>query len=156
MQIHKSFIVVGLLIAFAIFVGIVANAEEASKQIKVTFDKAVQIPGQVLAPGTYTFQLGDPDAGPNIVEIFNDDESVLYAMLPTISAQRPKATTGVSVTLAESQVGKPEALLTWFYPGSLIGHEFVYSKQHAQEIAHEKQKTFVGNQPVSNLETAGR
>jgi len=155
MKLHKSYIMLGLVIAFALFCGILANADEINEQIKVTFDKPVQIPGQVLAPGAYTFQLGDPDAGQNVVEIFNDDESVLYAMLPTITAQRSKATAGVSLTLAESGAGKPDALLTWFCPGSTIGHEFVYSNQDRQKLARAKQQTFVSSRSGSNMETAG-
>ena len=56
MKLHKSYIVLGLVIAFALFCGIVAYADEANEQIKITFNKPVQIPGQVLAPGTYTVQ----------------------------------------------------------------------------------------------------
>jgi hypothetical protein len=108
-----------------------------------------------LDAGTYTFQLRDPDAGHKVVAVFNDDESTLYAMLPTISTQRTKATAGVCVTLAESNAKRPEALLSWFYPSSLVGHEFVYSNQDRQELAGATQQTFVGRQLVSSLETAG-
>ncbi len=38
MELHKSYIVLGLLVAFALFFGIMAHADEANEQIKVTFN----------------------------------------------------------------------------------------------------------------------
>ena len=47
-------------------------------------------------------------------------------------------------------------LLKWFYPGSFTGHEFVYSKQEAMELAQDKQDTIVVNQQiVPNFRIAG-
>jgi hypothetical protein len=37
------------------------------------------------------------------------------------------------------------ALVTWFYPGNDIGHEFVYSKQVESELAQDAKQTFVGD-----------
>jgi hypothetical protein len=38
---------------------------------------------------------------------------------------------------------QPGAIVTWFYPGRTIGHEFRYSKQDQKEIALAKQRTIV-------------
>ena len=67
MQIHKSYIVVGLVIALALFLGIVAHAQEANEHIHLTFEKSAHTSGQVSVPGTYTFQLGDPVADQSVV-----------------------------------------------------------------------------------------
>ena len=155
MKLHKTYIMLGLVIAFALFFGIIARADEANEQIKVTFGKAVQIPGQVLPAGTYTFQLADPDTGSNLVQIFNADRSVLYATLQTVSAERAKATSDVTLTVAASQSEKPDFLLGWFCPGSLTGHELVYSKQQEKELARARQETFVGSELVSSAGTGG-
>jgi len=155
MKLHKSYIVLGLVIAFALLCGIVAYADEANEQIKITFNKPVQIPGQVLAPGTYTVQLADPDGGQNLVQIFNADRSVLYATLPTVAEERAQATGDVSLTVAESGSEKPDFLLGWFYPGRLTGRELVYSKQQEKELAQTTQETFVRGHLISNTGIAG-
>jgi hypothetical protein len=60
----------------------------------------------------------------------------------------------VTVTLASVEAGNPEYLVKWFYPGRLIGHRFVYSKQQEQQIAQAPQQTFVASQPT-NVIAAG-
>ena len=57
MKLHKSYIVLGLVIAFALFFGIIARADEVNQQLKVTSNKSVQVPGHLLSPGVYPFQL---------------------------------------------------------------------------------------------------
>lgn len=155
MRLHKSYIVLGLVIAFALFCGIVARADEVNEQIKLTFNKPVAIPGQVLAPGTYTFELANPDSGQNLVQIFNAGRSVLYATLPTVSAKRAETTGEVTLSVAESQSKQADFLLGWFYPGSLTGHELVYSRRQDRELGQTTQETFVGSQLVSSIGTAG-
>ena len=36
---------------------------------------------------------------------------------------------------------QPETIVTWFYPGEDIGHEFVYSNSEEQELAQVKHHT---------------
>jgi hypothetical protein len=155
MRLHKSYIMLGLVIAFALFFGIMARADEAKEQIKVSFNEPIQIPGQVLPAGTYTLQLADPDGGQHLVQIFNADRSIVYATLPTVSAERAKATGDVTVSVAQSQVGGPNFLLGWFYPGSLTGHELLYSKARDKELAQTIRETFVGSQLLSKASAAG-
>jgi Protein of unknown function (DUF2911) len=153
MKLHKSYIAIGLVIAFALFCAIAAYADEANQQIKLTFNKAVEIPGQVLPAGTYTFQLAAPDDDQNLVQIFDADQRVLYATLPTVPTERAQATADVSVTLAESNTEKAGVLLKFFYPGRLTGHELVYSNQEEKGLAQTKPETFVGGELVSNAGT---
>jgi hypothetical protein len=57
MNLHKSYIVLGLIIAFALIFGIIARADEANDQVNVTSNKAVQIHGTGIAPEVYPFQI---------------------------------------------------------------------------------------------------
>ena len=155
MKIHKLYITLGLMVAFVLFFEFAAHASEANESTKITFSTQIQIPGQVLPAGTYTFQQADADSESGLVQIFNADHSVLYATLETVSADRIEATGGTTITLAEQGEGNPDALVKWFYPDHTIGHEFVYPKQQEQEIAHARQKTFVGNHLVSSGDAAG-
>ena len=156
MKINKGYIVIGLIIAFTLFFELAAHADESDLNTTITFSEPIQIPGQVLAAGTYLFRLADPGSTQNVVQIFNADRTVLYATLQTVTAERRQPTGDTAVTLAKQGPGKPDALLKWFYPGRETGNEFVYSKQEEKALAQETQQTIVANQrALSNSETSG-
>jgi hypothetical protein len=146
MRINKLYIVIGLMVAFGLFFELAAHADETNQETTITFSAPVQIPGQVLRAGEYVF-LADPD-NQNLIRVFNADRTVLYATLETASAERTDARGDTVFTLAAPESGKPDFLVKWFYPGRLIGHEFVYPKRQEQEIAHAAQETVVANQPT--------
>jgi len=112
----------------------------------LSLSQPIQIPGQVLPPGTYLFKLANTDTERNIVQIFNADRTVLYATVQTISTERQESTGDTVVALAEQKGGQPDVLLRWFYPGNETGNEFVYPKQKENELARDKQQTIVANQ----------
>ncbi len=149
MQIHKSYIALGLLIAFALFFELAAHADTWNEQTKVTFNGPVQIADQVLPAGTYTFQLADPDGNQNIVQIFNADRTRLFTTVETLPISTNNDNGQTVVTLAEPESGRPAVVVNWFYPGNSTGHEFVLSKQQQQQLAQDRQETFVGNHLMS-------
>jgi hypothetical protein len=156
MKINKSYIVVGLIIAFTLIFELVAHADMGDQLSIVTFSDPIQIPGQVLPAGTYLFKLANSDSDRNIVQVFNADRTVLYATLQTITAQRQEPTDDTAVTFAEQGGGKPEVLLKWFYPGRETGNEFLYSKEKEKELAQDRQRTIVANQhAVPDSDTTG-
>jgi hypothetical protein len=155
MKIRKLYITLGLMIAFVLFFEFAAHADETDESTKITFSTPIQIPGQVLPAGTYTFQEAEPYSNSHLVQIFNSDRSVLYATLPTVSAERGEPTGDPTITLAEQEAGNPDVLVKWFYPGRSTGHELVYPKQQEHEIAQARQETFVGNRLLSSGEAAG-
>jgi len=156
MKINKGYVIVGLIIAFALFFELAAHADESDLNTIITFSEPIQIPGQVLAAGTYVFRLADPGSTQNVVQVFNSDRTVLYATLQTIATERRQPTGATVVTLAKQGPGKPDALLKWFYPGRETGNEFLYSKQEEKELAQDTQQTIVANQHIpSNSETSG-
>lgn len=136
---RKAFAVLGLALASLIVLPN-AHASEIDQATKLTFSQSVKIPGRVLPAGTYWFMV-DPTPGSYIVRIFSQDRSTLYATLQTISAEYMEPTKGTEITFADRGSMQPEAIVTWFYPGRTIGHEFLYSKQDRKEIAQAKQHT---------------
>jgi hypothetical protein len=151
MKINKGYIVAGLIIAFTLFFEIAAHADAWDQTTKLTFSESVQIPGQILPAGTYVFKMANTGNFQNIVQIFNADGTVLCATLQTISAERPKPADDTVITLAEAP-GEPVALLKWFYPGSLVGNELVYSRDKEKELEQEKSQVIAVRQPAtSNL-----
>jgi len=115
-----------------------ASAQIWNKRTSVTFSAPVEIPGvgaQVLPAGTYVFKLLDSQSDRHIVQIFNKDESHLYATILAIPNYRLRATDKTVMTFAERAAGDPQAIRAWFYPGDNSGQEFVYPKKRAVELA---------------------
>ena len=146
MKINKMYIVIGLVIAFALFFELAAYADLGDQATKITFSEPIQIPGQVLPAGTYLFKLANSDTEQNLVQIFSSDRSVLYATIQTVSTERFEPTGDTTITVAEEDSGQPVVLLKWFYPGNLTGHEFVYSKEREKELAQDRQQTIEASQ----------
>jgi hypothetical protein len=139
MNIRKAFPILALLLAFVIM-PLVLRADDNDQATKFTFSQAVQIPGRVLPAGTYWFQLADTNDR-MIVRVFAADHVTPLATLLTVDSQRPEGNDDVAVTLADRGPSQPEAIVAWFYVGDTNGHEFLYSKQQARELAHAMQKT---------------
>lgn len=155
MEINKRYIAIGLIIAFSLFLALTAHADEADESTIITFSQPIQIPGRVLPAGTYQFKLASND-NLYMVQIFNADQTVLYATLPTIATERRKPAPFTVVTLADQGAGQPDMMVKWFYPGHEAGNEFVYSKQQEKELAQDKQQTIVANHPTkSNSDAVG-
>jgi hypothetical protein len=142
MNIKKAFITIGLLLTFAVMLP-VAQADEANQATKLTFNQPVQIPGRVLPAGTYWFVLPAELSEHYLVRIFGSDRTTLYATIVTIDAERLQPTGKTAVTLAQRGPAEPQAMVSWFYPGNTIGHEFLYPKQVRKELAKDKQNTIV-------------
>jgi hypothetical protein len=112
-----------------------ARADEWNKKTVMTFSQPIEIPGQILPAGTYTFVLLDSPADRHIVQIFTADGSQLITTVLAINNYRLKPTGDTVVKFAERSGDNPEALKAWFYPGDNFGQEFVYPKQRAIELA---------------------
>jgi hypothetical protein len=115
-----------------------ASAQTWNKKTVVTFSAPVEIPGvgaQVLPAGTYVFKLLDSKSDRHIVQIFNKNQTHVFATILAIPNYRLKATDKTVMTFAERKAGDPQAIRAWFYPGDNYGQEFVYPKTRAVELA---------------------
>ena len=122
-----------------------AKASVWNQRTTFTFNEPVEIPGRVLDPGTYVFKLADSAADRNIVEVFNKDGNHLYGFFLAIPDYRLKPAGKPIITFDERAAGAPEAVRAWFYPGDNFGHEFVYPKVKALELAK------ANNLPVASM-----
>jgi LPXTG-motif cell wall-anchored protein len=118
-----------------------ANADDHDKKTTITFSGPVEIPGVhlkgwgVLPAGTYVFKLVESNSNRHIVQIFNKDETQIYATVLAIPNYRLKPTSKTLITFNEGIRDRPEAIRAWFYPGANWGEEFVYPKAKAVELA---------------------
>ena len=121
-------------------------ADEWNKKTIVTFDHEVEIPGgKVLPAGRYVFKLLDSGSNRNIVQIFNEDQTHLYASILAIPNYRLQPTDETVMTFRARAAGSAEAIRAWFYPGANWGQEFVYPKTRAVKVAK------VTNKPAPSM-----
>lgn len=125
-----------------------AKADEWNQKTIFTFNAPVEIPGQVLNPGTYVFKLADSQSDRNIVQVFNKNETHLYGTFLAIPDYHLQPRGKPIITFEERAAGAPEAVRAWFYPGDNYGHEFVYPKARAMALAK------VNNEPVPSMPNA--
>jgi hypothetical protein len=145
MKMVKTFLVVLALSLLGVTLAPGARADELNKKTVMTFSQPVEIPGQVLPAGTYTFKLADSLSDRHIVQIFNADGSRIIATILAINNYRLRPTGESVVKFAERSGDNPEALKAWFYPGDNFGQEFVYPKPRAVQLA------VAANEPVPAL-----
>ena len=137
-----SFVTILFLLAVLVVLP-AAHADQNNQETTVTFSQPVQIPGRVLPAGTYWFTLPEDVNEHYQVRIFNADRTMIIATVFTNDAQRVQATGRSAFTFAERGSSQAQAIVTWFYPGSTRGHEFLYPKQVQQELAKDKHDTVV-------------
>jgi LPXTG-motif cell wall-anchored protein len=113
-----------------------AQTVPPSRLTYVTFSGPVSIPGKTLPAGTYAFRIADSNANRNIVQIFNRDQTQIFATLLAVPASRMKPTGDPIITFKETPSDRPPAVHYWYYAGDLAGNELVYPKEQAQMIAN--------------------
>jgi hypothetical protein len=112
------------------------KADGWNKKTVVTFSQPVEIPGGIVLPaGTYVIKLLDSLSNRHIVQIFNQDQTHIYATILAIPNWRLDVTDKTVMTFGERAAGDPQAIRSWFYPGDNFGQEFVYPKRRAVELA---------------------
>lgn len=137
----KTIRVLGLMIAVSLVVitmaaGLKAGNDVWNKKTTMKFSEPFEVPGgQTLPAGTYIFKLLDSSTDRDIVQIFNEDQTHVYATILAIPNMRAKTTEETVVRFEERTSGSPQAIKTWFHPNSEWGHEFVYPKARAVELA---------------------
>ncbi len=141
MKLFKAATTVCCMVMMGVVLAPNANADAWNRKTTITFSGPVEIPGVhlagfgILPAGTYVFKILDSQSDRHIVQIFDKDETTIYATILAIPNYRLKATDKTVVTFTERPAGQPEALRAWFYPGRNWGEEFVYPKSRALELA---------------------
>jgi hypothetical protein len=121
--------------ALAVCIAPGARADQINKQTFLTFSGPVQLPGVTLPAGTYQFKLADVQGNRHIVQVFDKDGTKLFGTMMTVAAQRTEPSGDPVILFAERPSGMPQAVKIWYYPGDLIGDEFIYPKSQAMKIA---------------------
>ena len=134
---HKEKLIYAALAAL-LLTAATLTAERVDRKTELTVNERVEIPGQVLEPGTYFVELVDNSA-PERVVAFRDSDNKLVTLAFVISAQRADYD-GTSFTFYETPASEPPAMRQWFHPGSKIGVEFVYPETRGNELASHSRR----------------
>ena len=134
---------VALACMTAAMVTVAANAGAqgpANQDTYFTFSQAVELPKTTLPAGTYFFQLMDSQSNRHIVKVMDKDRKELFATLmaiPYYSNDRPSDEPEVRFleTPAANGVAASNAIKIWFYPGNSVGHEFIWPRDKAAQLA---------------------
>jgi hypothetical protein len=115
-----------------------AAAHTNDKLTYLTFTAPVQIPGEILDPGTYRFHLTNPETSRNVIQVLSHNGETVYAMFHTIPAFRAEVTEEAAVTFKEVAAGVPQPIHSLFYGGEHFGYEFLYPSYGWATFADEK------------------
>lgn len=125
------------LIAFVPY----AQADESNQASQLTFNQPVELPGNhVLPAGMYWFMAPDTVNSGQTVQIFNVDRTQLLVTLEALPAQRANITDDTQLTFGRVY-NRPLMLMSWFYPGEIFGHQFIYSPQQESQLSEGSQIT---------------
>jgi hypothetical protein len=102
------------------------RADVLHQTTMLTFTAPVEVPGVVLAPGTYEFRIFATNSDLNHVEILSGDGMHLITSVMTIPVTRSETSGKTEVRFEKRAPGAPEAIKDWFYAGDTDGHEFLY------------------------------
>jgi hypothetical protein len=116
------------------------RADVSNQKVIFTFSRPVEIPGKVIGPGTYVFRVLDTPGSQNIVQVLDKDETHVIATYITVGEEVSKPYEKPYIVFEETSEGSPVAIRAWFYPGDTLGHEFVYSRPWASELARANKK----------------
>jgi len=126
-------------LALSVFMAKPVMADDWNKRIDFQFSAPVEIPGKVLMPGKYVFELLDSDSDRSIVQIYSEDSNGKQSpvsMIQAIPAYIVNIPDKPVIRFEERPSGAPEAIHSWFYPGEHTGWEFVYPNKAALESAN--------------------
>jgi hypothetical protein len=114
-----------------------ARADEWNHKTILTLDEAMQVPGATLQPGTYILKLADENGSRSLVNIIRASDNTLITTAKTVRMVRNSDDHGLALEVAMPAGKAPVPMLKgWMYPGFGGGHEFMYSKAQARQIAN--------------------
>ena len=156
MRMSKLNVMLGMVMAAGLFFNFAAHADEADQETTLKFSTPVEIPGEVLQTGTYMFKLAEYGSDQNLVQIFNEGGTKLYATLMTVPTYRQNVTGNTTVILTEQGSGQPDALTKWYYPGEETGHQFLYPTHEEKQLEKDRMEAIMAHpQPANSRVRAG-
>ena len=96
-----------------------------SRREFLTFRSAVALPGVNLAPGTYVFELEDPEVA-GVVRVRDRATNRVEYTGFTYRINRMSSRKDSHVVLGEAAKGTPPPVLAWYPVDQDLGYQFIY------------------------------
>jgi hypothetical protein len=134
-------------------VGVASAQVPIDKPVYFTFSQPVALPQVTLPAGKYLFRLADSNADRRIIQIYAADGSKLYGMMMVRHAYRPEPADEPEIRFLETPADTPQAIATYWYPGTDMGYEFIYPPDQAARLAQtSNQSVLTTDKPASTPE----
>ena len=135
------------LLRLFIFSGLCLSPVSALPESQqITIDHALQVPGEVLTPGTYTFSLEDRLHGRAIVRIENSATSMHMLVLTVPSLKVSASHKGELIPFRPD--ASPQVLRAWLCATCAKPLEFVYPKNEAVKITADTGQSVLAADPA--------
>jgi|SwirhisoilCB2_FD_contig_91_1007928_length_904_multi_2_in_0_out_0_1 hypothetical protein len=137
------------VLALVLIAPVITHGDEWNLATRFKVNQPFEVPGLALQPNTpYVMRLLDSPAERHVVEIYNTDETKMLTRFMAVSDERQQVADKTVFTFIETEPGFPLPMKEWFYPGRLIGLEFIYPKHQAREIAHHAKEAVLSTDSV--------
>jgi hypothetical protein len=112
--------------ALALVVAGSAHAWSIGHENRLTFSRAVALPGVVLPAGSYSFDVASPIALDVVVVRNAKSGKVLYTGF-TSTVSRPRNMPNITpIVFGEASANEARPIATWYEIGQPTGHQFLY------------------------------
>lgn len=114
-----------------------ANAQQPTNASELYVAEPLDVGGKILQPGTYRIEVVRLDENRNMLQVKSEDKMKLFATVLSI----PHATVAGEVmpetrfVYFPATAGLPRVLRTWYEQDRSSGHDIVYPKARALELA---------------------
>jgi LPXTG-motif cell wall-anchored protein len=137
-------------VLLAVFLVPGARIFAASDAQQIAIDRDLQIPGEILKPGTYTFAIEDRMNDRAIVRISGANKDARHFLLLAVPSAQLPAKAGKGVILFDSGDATKQILRGWACVGCSAVLEFVYPKLEAVKITSETGQSALAVDPESD------
>ncbi|HEV3139198.1 MAG TPA: hypothetical protein VGY57_01710 [Vicinamibacterales bacterium] len=124
-----AFAAFGLLVVLGVSATNVAAGSSGNRLTYLTFNRPVALPGVTLAPGTYAFEVRNPETGGDIVTVRDRGRMrPLYTGFTFRSPRPANWSEKRQIVFGEAPAGEAMPILAWYPLDNAMGHEFIYRR----------------------------
>jgi hypothetical protein len=125
---RKAVLIAGAVAVIALLSAVSSQAwSPLTRPNYLSFTRSVALPGVVLAPGSYTFELASPGMNLDVVRVSSRDGRLIYFTGFTRSVVRPHdLPRGKTIMFGEAAAGEATPIAVWYPMDGSNGHEFIY------------------------------
>jgi len=124
---RKFFLAAGIVALVATVMTVPSDARSVTITNRLSFSRAVALPGVVLAPGSYTFESAPAGTRPDLVRVIsNRDDRIMFLGFTRVSHRPYNVSAKQVIQMREVPAGQPAPIEAWYPAGTSTSHEFLW------------------------------